>query len=113
LCQLQILQDKANFLQCFVLDYATCAHSFLRLLHHHIPFRWVEHSQTTFDDLKEELSNVPLISPHDYDHDYILYFSASAVSVAGVLVQLGDDGCEHVIYCISKNLLGPPLECRH
>jgi hypothetical protein len=38
LCQLQSLQGKANFLRCFVPDYATCAHGFLRLLHHDIPF---------------------------------------------------------------------------
>jgi hypothetical protein len=36
--QLQSLQGKANFLRCFVPDYAICAHSFLRLLCHDIPF---------------------------------------------------------------------------
>jgi hypothetical protein len=35
------------------------------------------------------------------------------VSVAGVLIQLGDDGHEHVIYYISKNLSGPPLKYNH
>jgi hypothetical protein len=59
------------------------------------------------------LSNAPLISPPDYDHYYILYLRASSISVAGVLVQLGDDGQEHVIYCISKNLSGPPLKYNH
>jgi hypothetical protein len=75
--QLQSLQGKANFLRRFVPDYATRAHGFLHLLHHDIPFRWDEHAQTTFDDLKSTLSNAPLISPPDYDHDYILYLSAS------------------------------------
>ena len=54
-----------------------------------------------------------MISPPDNDHDCILYFSSSIVSVAGVLFQLGDDGCEHVIYYISKNILGPPLKHNH
>jgi hypothetical protein len=113
LCQLQSLQGKANFLRRFVPDYATHAHGFLCLLHHDIPFRWDEHAQTTFDDLKVALSNAPLISPPDYDHDYILYLSASVISVAGVLIQLGDDGREHVIYYISKNISGPPLKYNH
>jgi hypothetical protein len=56
------------------------------------------------------LSNAPLISAPDYNCDYILYISASVVSVAGVLVQIGDDDHEHVIYYVSKNLSGPPLE---
>jgi hypothetical protein len=36
--------------------------------------------------LKQALSNAPLISAPDYNRDYILYVSASAVSVAGVLI---------------------------
>ena len=37
--QLQSLQGKANFLRCFVPDYAICAHGFLHLLRHNIPFQ--------------------------------------------------------------------------
>jgi hypothetical protein len=111
--QLQSLQGKANFLRRFVPDYATRAHGFLHLLRHDIPFQWDEHAQNAFDDLKEALSNAPLISPPDYNRDYILYLSASTVSVAGVLIQLGDDDWEHVIYYVSKNLSGPPLKYNH
>jgi hypothetical protein len=59
------------------------------------------------------LSNTPLISSPDYNHDYILYISASVVLVARVLVQIGDDDHEHVIYFISKNLSGPPMKYNH
>jgi hypothetical protein len=111
--QLQSLQGKANFLRCFVPDYAIRAHGFLRLLRHDIPFHWDDHAQQSFDDLKAALSNAPLISAPDYNRDYILYVSASAVSVAGVLVQLGDDNHEHIIYYVSKNLSGPPLKYKH
>jgi hypothetical protein len=102
-----------NFLQHFIPDYTTHAHGFLCLLHHDIPFRWDEHAQIDFYDLKETLSNAPLISPPNYDCDYILYLLASTVSVVVVLIQLGDDGCEHVIYYISKKKSGPPLKYNH
>jgi hypothetical protein len=111
--QLQSLQGKANFLRRFVPDYVVRAHGFLRLLHHDIPFHWDDYAQQSFDDLKTTLSNAPLISAPDYNRNYILYVSASAVSVAGVLVQLGDDNHEHVIYYVSKNLSGPPLKYKH
>jgi hypothetical protein len=111
--QLQSLQGKANFLLCFVLDYATRTHGFICLLCHDISFRWDEHAQTAFDDLKEVLSHAPLISPPEYDRDYILYLLASVLSVAGVHIQLGDDGRKHVIYYISKNLSGPSLKYNH
>jgi hypothetical protein len=78
-----------------------------------MPFRWDEHAQTTFDDFKEALSNGSLISPPYYDRDYILYLSSLVVLAAGVLIQLGDDGWEHVIYYITKNISGPPLKYNH
>jgi hypothetical protein len=111
--QLQSLQGKANFLRCFVPDYTTRAHGFLRFLRHDIPFQWDKHAQTSFDDLKAALSNAPLISPPDYNRDYLLYISASAVSIARVLVQIGDETHEQVIYYISKNLSGTPLKYNH
>jgi hypothetical protein len=95
--QLQSLQGKVNFLRCFVPDYAICAHGFLRLLRHDIPFHWDDYAQQSFDDLKAALLNAPLISAPDYNRDYILYVSASAVSVADILIHLGDENCEHVI----------------
>jgi hypothetical protein len=84
--QLQSLQGKANFLRRFVPDYAIHAHGFLHLLFHDIPFHWDDYAQQSFDDLKAALSNTSLISAPDYNHDYILYVSASAVSVSDVLV---------------------------
>jgi hypothetical protein len=111
--QLQSLQGKANFLRRFVPNYAIRTHGFLRLLSHDIPFHWDDYAQQSFDDLKAALSNAPVISAPDYNRDYMLYVSASAVSVAGVLIHLGDDNREHVIYYVSKNLSGPPLKYKH
>jgi len=102
LLQLQSLQVKDNVLCRFVPDYATRPHGFLRLVWHDIPFKWDEHAQTAFDDLKATLSNDPLISPPDYERDYIVYLSASVISVPSVLIQLGEDDHENAIYYISK-----------
>jgi hypothetical protein len=111
--QFQSLQGKANFLRQFVLDYAIRAHGFLHLLCHEIPFHWDDHAQQSFDDIKTTLSNAPLISAPEYNRDYILYVSASVVLVAGVLVQLGDENREHVIYYVSKKFSGPPLKYKY
>jgi hypothetical protein len=94
-------------------NYSICAHGFLRLLHHDIPFHRDDHAQQSFDDLKAALSNAPLIGAPDYNHDYILYVSASNVSVADVLIHLRDENREHIIYYVSKNLSGPPLKYKN
>jgi hypothetical protein len=96
--------------------------SLIMLLGHMVSFAsyvMISHSNgtnmpnLTFNDIKSALSNTPLISPPDYDRDYILYLSASAVLVAGVLVHVGNDDREYVIYYISKNISGPPLKNNH
>jgi hypothetical protein len=97
LCQLQSLHGKPNFLRCFVPYYAIGDHDFLHLLLRDIPFHWDRHAQASFDSIKEAHIKSPLISPLDYDMDYILYLSISDISVAGVLIQVDDDQREHVI----------------
>jgi hypothetical protein len=54
-----------------------------------------------------------LITPLDYNHDYILYILASSISVEGYVIQIGDDDREHVIYYINKNLSATPLKYNH
>ena len=106
---LQSLQSKSNFLCRFVPDYATTAHGFLCLLRTYIPFFWDDQAHQSFDALKNTLMSAPFIFPLDYNKDLILYVSASPFAVAGMLVQEAENGCEHIIYCISHNLAGPSL----
>jgi hypothetical protein len=77
--QLLSLQGKDNFLCRFFPDYTTQEHGFIHFLCHDIPFHWDEHAQNAFDDIKTTLSNTSLISPPDYNRDYILYISTSVV----------------------------------
>ena len=77
LCQLQSLQSKEKFLCQFVPDYATTAHGFLRILLSTIPFVWDEHAQQYFCALKHAITFAPLISPPNFERDFIMYISAS------------------------------------
>lgn len=107
--QHQILQGKANFLWCFVLDYGTCMQSFLRLLHQDIPFKWDDQAQKSFKALKDTLSSSPLIIPPNYDKYYNLYLSTSDTTITRVLFQDGPNKKEHIIYYVSKNLASAAL----
>jgi hypothetical protein len=46
--QLQSLQGKANFLRCFITNYAEITKGFMRLLKKDIPFLWDEAVQVLF-----------------------------------------------------------------
>ena len=88
-------------------------HGFLRLLRSNIPFVWDDYAQDSFDALKHALTFSPLIRPPKFDRDFILYISVSTHSVTKVLSQEDDIEIKHVIYYVSKNLVGPPISYSH
>lgn len=77
------------------------------------PIFWDEVAQKYFDDLKAVLVNSPLLHPPDYHRDYFLYLDAAPSTIAMVLVQYDDEGNEHVIYYLSRNLLDTETRYAH
>jgi hypothetical protein len=63
--------------------------------------------------LKKVLVSTPLLKSPDYIRDYFLYVTASEDTIGMVLVQEDDELHEHVIYYISRNLVGPKLNYFH
>ena len=52
---------------------------------------------------------MPVISPPNYQEDFLLYLAASDTIVGMVLVQTYDVHMEHVIYYLSRGLVGAEL----
>jgi hypothetical protein len=111
--QLQSLQGKVNFLRHFVLNYANITKGFMHLLKKGVPFCWDEVAQCSFDALKKALVSNPLLSPPNYNRDYLLYLAAVESLIGMVLVQEDDELQEHVIYYLSRALMGPELRYSH
>jgi hypothetical protein len=63
--------------------------------------------------LKKALVSTPLLKSHDYDRDYLFYVITSEETIGVVLVQDDDELHEHVIYYLSRNLVGPKLNYSH
>ena len=108
--QLQSLQGKANFLRRFIVNYAKTTKGFMRLLKKGVAFIWDDRAQRSFDALKAALTLTPVISPHNYQKDFLLYLAASETTVSMVLVQSDDVHLEHVIYYLSRGLVGTELK---
>ena len=53
------------------------------------------------------LVNAPLLHSPNYHRDFSRYLAAAFNTISMVLVQDDDDGNEHVIYYLSRNLLDP------
>ena len=74
---------------------------------------WDDQAQWSFDALKHALASAPLLSAPDYSRDFLLYLEASPYSLGMVLVQVHNGDSEHVIYYLSKSLIGPELRYSH
>jgi hypothetical protein len=69
---------------------------------------------TTFIQCVEERSNFsPLLSPPEYNRDFLLYLVTKKSSIGMVLVQEDDDLKENNIYYLSCGLDGPKLKYSH
>jgi hypothetical protein len=104
--QLRGLQGKANFLRHFVVNYASITKCFIHLLKNDTPFIWDERAQESFDAPKKSLVSTPLLKPPDYNRDFLLYISTSKGMIGMFLVQEDDEIHKHIIYYLSRNLIG-------
>lgn len=85
----------------------------MRLLKKYTPFVSDKQAQQSFDKLKNTLTNTPLMSPPNYNKDFMLYLATLDTTIGMVLVQTDDQLNEHVIYYISKGLIGAELCYAH
>ena len=75
-----------------------------------VPFIWDDRAQRSFDALKAALASTPVISPPNYQKDFLLYLAASDTTIGIVLVQTDDVHIEHVIYYLIHGLVGAELK---
>ena len=74
-----------------------------------VPFIQDDWAQRPFDALKAPLGSTPVISPPNYQEDFLHYLATLDTTVGMVLVQTGDVHLEHVIYYLSHELVDAEL----
>ena len=93
----------------FVANYVELTKGFMCLLKKGVPFIWDDQAQRSFDALKVSLISMLVISPSNYQEDFLLYLVAYDSTVGMVLVQVDTDHVEHVIYYLSRQLVGAEI----
>ncbi|KAL1338127.1 hypothetical protein AAHE18_10G188800 [Arachis hypogaea] len=64
-------------------------------------FQWKTEHQEAFDNIKQYLTNPPIMTPPRHGAPLKLYVSASEVTIGGMLAQEDENGNERVIYYLS------------
>ena len=74
------------------------------LLHKNVPLIWNEAQQTSFNKLKEELTNTVTLNYFDKEKKTILTTDASQYGIGAVLSQVDEDGTRRMIGAASRSL---------
>ncbi len=89
---------------CYVMNFAALASPLTQLMKKDIPFYWNAAQAKSFEALKQDLTNAPVLAFPDYSAPFILCTDASAFGVGVVLMQTDARGKNCVIAYASRKL---------
>jgi len=94
---LQAFIGLTNYFRDFVSHCATraCHHS--KLLSPKVPFLWMDVHTKEFNDIKDAISNAPLLHHINYDLSLIVRSDASQLGIGAVLLQITNTGVEQYV----------------
>lgn len=109
--QVRSYLGTVSYFRRFVMDYATLAEPFTRLLKKDVAFVWGKEQQDAFDILKNKLTSPPILSYPDQELVQVLTTDASTKGLGAVLSQMPRDKPEQeqVVAYASRALRGPEL----
>jgi hypothetical protein len=65
------------------------------LLKKDVAFRWNDKTNKSFEDIKDVISQAPVLISPGFSRDFIIFSFASQDTIVGVLMQKDVDGYEH------------------
>jgi len=108
--QLKRYLGLTSYFRGFIRDYAGIAHPLTELLRKRKSDRlnWGPEEQRSFDQLKETLTNKPVLQAPDFAKDYVIICDASKLSVSGLLMQReSDKNSQLYVVCYASRKLLP------
>ena len=101
--EVQVLTGMLAALNRFISKFADRCRPFYQLLKRWKGFQWDEECEKAFQDLKEYLTQAPMLTAPDPGEDLFMYLSVSNHTISVVLLR--DQGVQHPAYYISKTLV--------
>eukprot|EP00253_Pinus_taeda_P035115 PITA_35115 len=108
--ELQAFLGKINFLRRFIPNLA----ELIRLLNNKLKkdskVKWTIEAKQAYEEIKIALTRAPVLTSPKFDRYFIIFSLASEHTIAAVLLQKDDLGCEKPIAFFSKTLRDAPLK---
>ncbi len=94
----------AGYYTAFVLNSASIASPFTRLLKNYVPFIWHDAQRQAFESLKHALTHTPVLAFPDYKKPSIMCSDVSSLGVGAALKQTSESQQPHVTAYASRVL---------
>ena len=96
----------ANYYRRFVKNFSTIAEPLNRLTKKDQEYEWKQEQTEAFNQIKEKLTQQPVLARANFQKEFTLYTDASALGLGAVLAQKGEDQLMHVIAYGSRTTQG-------
>jgi len=107
--ELQAFVGKINFLRRFISNLAKLIRLLNNMLKKDSKVKWIAEAKQAFEEIKTALTRTPVLTSPRFDRDFIIFSFASEHTIATVLLEKDDQGCEKPIAFFSKALIDAPL----
>jgi hypothetical protein len=94
-----------NFYCCFVKEFSHLAHPLHDLLKKDKEFVWSEECQESFDQLKKQFTEEPVLIMLDHLKPFQIQVDSSLFATGGILTQMDTNGDRHPCTYLSKSLM--------
>ncbi|CCO34667.1 Retrotransposable element Tf2 155 kDa protein type 1 OS=Schizosaccharomyces pombe (strain 972 / ATCC 24843) GN=Tf2-1 PE=4 SV=1 [Rhizoctonia solani AG-1 IB] len=101
--QVQAFLGFVNYLRRFIPDFSSIAQPLHNLTQKDKPWKWEEPEDNSFKELKQRVTQRPVLAHSDPSKPYFLETNASGVAMGAILSQQAEDGRLHPIAYMSKS----------
>jgi hypothetical protein len=101
--ELRSFLGLANYYRKFIESYSKTTSVLTKLLQKNVEYNWTTECQSAFDELKEKLTQAPVLAFADYNFQFILTTDACDSGIGGVLSQ-SFEGVEKPVLFLSRTL---------
>jgi hypothetical protein len=102
--EIQSFLGKINFLRRFISNFVELVKHITTILRKGSEVKWTTESRNSFDQIKRDLNEAPLLINLDYSKKFLIFSFASSDILAVVLLQKNIDGLENPISFFSGAL---------
>ena len=102
--QVRVLLGHTGYYRKFIRHYSDMTYPLEELLKDDQDFKWTNECHISFEKLKRNLVEAPILKFPNWSTKFHVHIDASGIAIGAILTQPGDDGMDYPIFYSSQKL---------